>query len=80
MASTTSRLLSLAARKNWSLTSRLGSVHFRSSSKAVIVGGGSNSILVDNFARRWMSSNYPPHEVVGLPSLSPVSLFVFVPN
>eukprot|EP00978_Attheya_sp_CCMP212_P010709 scaffold26027_cov70-Attheya_sp.AAC.14 len=31
----------------------------------------SSSYLLDTYQRRWMSS-YPSHEVVGMPSLSPV--------
>lgn len=75
MASSTSRLLSLATRKNGFLISRISSSNIRASSALlgggnVSVGNGNVNSFSDNFIRRW-NSNYPAHEVVGMPSLSP---------
>lgn len=69
MVNTTARFLALASRKNGSsLIARTASCNLRASS--LILGGQGNSTL-DSFIRRW-NSNYPAHEVVGMPSLSPV--------
>jgi len=77
MVNSTARLLSLATRKNGSLivSSSSSSLVRRSSlclgNLSTNFTGHSNSL--DSFystTRRW-NSNYPAHEVVGMPSLSP---------
>ena len=77
MVSSTTRLLSIATRKNGSfIASRLNSSTLRASSSLLGGGGGNLSSTTTslnvNYAKRW-NSNYPAHEVLGMPSLSPVS-------
>jgi len=70
MASSTARLLSLATRKNG-----LSITRFHALSSSSLLSGGfasnhGNASFRETFAKRW-NSNYPDHEVVGMPSLSP---------
>ncbi len=77
MASNTTRILSLAARKNGGVSvSQLTAASIRARSTILPAYLSSNNgILLDNFTKRW-NSNYPSHEVVGMPSLSPVSGYI----
>lgn len=70
MVSTSARLLSIAARRNGSLISRITSSNLRPPSSILGGGVGAGVGYLDNFTKRW-SSGYPDHEVVGMPSLSP---------
>ena len=71
MASNTARILSFTARKNRAVVSKLTGFTIRPHA-AIIPGHVSSIGFLDNFTKRWNSS-YPSHEVVGMPSLSPVS-------
>eukprot|EP00554_Chaetoceros_debilis_P000633 CAMPEP_0194084256 /NCGR_PEP_ID=MMETSP0149-20130528/12615_1 /TAXON_ID=122233 /ORGANISM="Chaetoceros debilis, Strain MM31A-1" /LENGTH=495 /DNA_ID=CAMNT_0038766869 /DNA_START=52 /DNA_END=1539 /DNA_ORIENTATION=- len=63
---TSARLLSIASRRNGQLASRI------SKSVTPLFGGlSSTSAGLVSFQRSWMSTDYPAHEVVGMPSLSP---------
>eukprot|EP00979_Chaetoceros_neogracilis_P007279 scaffold1521_cov271-Chaetoceros_neogracile.AAC.87 len=63
---TSARLLSISAHRNGGLISRISS-SFR--------GAGATqpqSTALFGGVQRWLSTSYPSHDVVGMPSLSPV--------
>ena len=68
----TGRLFSITARRNGAIISKVASsLRGRVAAQAPLsqLSFGGNGTL----SQRWMSS-YPDHEVVGMPSLSPVSI------
>lgn len=65
----TARLFSITARRNGGLISRISSC-----ARGAGVAQPQSSALFGGISmQRWLSTTYPAHEVVGMPSLSPVS-------
>jgi len=69
------RLLSISARRNAPLITRISS----SLRGAAAAGPVASTSLFGGITQRWLSS-YPSHEVLGMPSLSPVRFFVLRPT
>ena len=65
----TARLFSITARRNGGLISSISSC----ARGAGIAHPQSSALFGGISMQRWLSTSYPAHEVVGMPSLSPVS-------
>lgn len=63
---TSARLLSISARRNGGLISK-----FSASFRGASAGQTQSTALFGGISQRWLSTSYPSHEVVGMPSLSP---------